>query len=359
MICKFRHFLIIFTVKLKLSGFKQPFNKRLRVMFRKLWKTLKFFLILGIVLICLPHSILPKQNRDINKEDLEYYINLNNTELRLAEYKDNEEAIKLKIRQLEIINHSRRKYNAGPVRLDILASRVANKICKEAVQSNFLGHWNMAGEKPYQRYAFAGGYDHISENAFGEWSTGNYTINEATISSRMRSGHATFMAEKPPYDGHKKNITGKTHNFVGIGFDLTSKQFRYYEEFIDRYFDFENIPSEVKVDEPFNITVKTKGESFLYYLVVYFEPFPRPMNAKEISKRGSYQDFTDEEYIRMAAWDLSGLRSSNEYKIPLKFSREGLYYIQIYSDSKEITKPSSLSTTGKVPYSGIVIKAHK
>jgi hypothetical protein len=328
-------------------------------MFRKLWKTFRFFLIIGIVLICLPHSILPKQTTDIKKDDLEYYINLNNNEKKLPEFKDDEEALRIKIRQLEIINNSRRKYNAAKVKLDILASRVANKICREAAENNFLGHWNMAGEKPYHRYAFAGGYDHISENAFGEWTSGSYTVNSATITSMMRSGHATFMAEKTPYDGHKKNIIGKTHNLVGIGFYLSGKQFRYYEEFIDSYFEFENIPAEVRVDESFKITVKTKGENYLYYMVVYYEDFPRPVAPSEISKKASYQDFTSEEYTKMAAWDLAGIRNGNEYRIPFKFSREGLYYIQIFSDRKEISRPSSINTAGKVPYSGIVIKAHR
>ena len=109
-------------------------------MFGKLWKTLKFFIIIGIVLICLPHSILPKQTSDIKKDDLENYVKLNNNESRLAEYKDDEEALKLKLRQLEIINNSRKRYNAGAVRLDILASRVANKMCSEAAENNFLGH---------------------------------------------------------------------------------------------------------------------------------------------------------------------------------------------------------------------------
>ena len=328
-------------------------------MFGKLWKTLKFFLIIGIVLICLPHSILPKQTSDVKKDDLEYYINLNNNEKRLAEFRDDEEGLRLKISQLEIINNSRKKYSAGKVKLDILASRVANKICREAAENSFLGHWNMAGEKPYQRYAFAGGCDHVSENAFGEWTSGSYMVNSATITSMMRSGHATFMAEKPPYDGHKINITGKTHNFVGIGFYLSDKQFRYYEEFIDRYFEFENIPHEVKVNEPFKITVKTTGNNYLYYLVAYYEEFPRRVAPSEISKKGSYQDFTREEYLKMPAWDLAGIRNGNEYTIPLKFSKEGLYYIQIFSDKKEITGPASINTAGKVPYSGIVIKARR
>jgi uncharacterized protein YkwD len=325
-------------------------------MFGKFWKTLKFFLIIGIVLICLPHSILPKQNSDIKKDDLDNYIKLNESESRLSEFKDDEESLKLKLKQLEIINNNRKKYSADAVKLDILASRVANKMCREAAENNFLGHWDLAGEKPYHRYAFAGGYDHISENAFGEWSTDNYATSSANISSMMKAGHGTFMAEKPPYDGHKKNITDKSHNFVGIGYYLSGKQFRYYEEFIDRYFEFENIPSEVSIDEPFHITVKTKGANYLYYLVVYHEDIPQPMAPSQISKQGSYADFTEEQYLRLAAWDLAGFRSGSAYKIPLKFSKEGLYYIQIYSDKKEITVPASVNTAGKTPFSGIVIK---
>jgi hypothetical protein len=34
----------------------------------------------------------------------------------------------------------------------------------------------------------------------------------------------------------------------------------------------------------------------------------------------------------------------------------GLYYIQIFADKKEITKPENLDTKGKTPASGIVIR---
>ncbi|MCX6254101.1 MAG: CAP domain-containing protein [Bacteroidia bacterium] len=327
-------------------------------MFRKTLKQLKIFFILIIALLCLPRSILPHQTSDFNKNDFENYLKLNESERKLVEFKDDEEALKLKLIQLEIINKSRKKSKASPVKLDILASRVANKMCREAAENNYVGHWNMAGEKPYHRYAFAGGYDHVSENAFGEWSSDNYNASGSNISSMMKSGHATFMAEKAPNNGHKKNIIDKSHNFVGIGFYLSGNQFRYYEEFIDRYLEFENIPAEVKTDEPCSITVKTNGQSFLYYLIVYREKFPQPLSPVQISKKGSYDDFTKEQYLIITAWDLAPYRSGSFYKIPFSFLKEGLYYIHIYSDKKEITKPSSLNTKGKTPESGIVIKVN-
>jgi uncharacterized protein YkwD len=325
-------------------------------MFRKLWKTLKFFIIIAVVIICFPRSILPRQSGEIQDNTIEFYTSMNEKEKRLNEYKDDEEALKLKVAQLEIINRSRKRFNAPPVKLDILASRVANKMSREAAENEFVGHWNRAGEKPYHRYAFAGGYDHVSENAFGEWSSQNYPVTPDKISQLMKAGHDSFMSERAPNDGHKKTIIAKEHNFVGIGYHLAGRQFRYYEEFIDRYFEFENIPDEVKINEPFSITIKTDGTNFLYFLVVYREEFPERLTIAQIKNKGSYADYGNEEYKTIPAWDLSRYRNGTSYKLPLTFAKEGLYYIQVFSDKREITKSASLTTKGKVPYSGIVIK---
>jgi hypothetical protein len=326
-------------------------------MFKKTWKQIRILILLIIILVCLPHSILPVRIDNFGKDDLEKFKKLNDSELRLIEFKDNDEALKLKIDQLEIINKSRKKSNASPLKLDILASRVANKMSRESAQNEYLGHWNMAGEEPYLRYAFAGGYDHVSENAYGEWSSDNYIVSSQVIASKMKTGHEKFMAERSPNDGHKINIIDKSHNFAGIGFYLSGKQFRYYEEFIDRYLEFENISAEVKTGNQFTITIKTNGQSFLYYMIIYRENWPQPLTPSQISKKGSYRDYTNEVSKEMPAWDLSRYRNGTIYEIPLKFSEEGLYYIHIYSDKKEITKPASINTKGKTPESGIVIKA--
>lgn len=327
-------------------------------MFRKFWKTLKFFIAIGIVLIILPHSILPVRSSDIKKEVVEGYTELNNAEKRLSEYKDDDKALELKLIQLDIINKSRKKNNAPAVKLDILASRVANKMCREAAEKDFIGHWNSAGEKPYHRYAFAGGNDHVSENAYGEWSSADYSVSPAVISSLMKTGHEKFMMERPPADGHKKTIIDKPHNFVGIGYYLKGKQFRYYEEFIDRYLEFKNIPSEVKTGEPFKITIKTGEGSFLYYLTAYRDEFPAAIAPAKLKNKGGYTDYTDEQATRLNPWDLAKLRRGDKYTIPLSFNKPGLYYIHIYIDDKEIANASSMNTKGKTQASGIVIRVN-
>lgn len=325
-------------------------------MFRKLWKQIKILAFVVVILACIPRSILPIASQ---AEDIEYYARLNDEEKRLEEYKDTREALEIKLRQLDVINRSRKRYSSKPVKLDILASRVANRISREAAENNFAGHWNLAGEKPYHRYGLAGGYDHVTENAYAEWSSQDYENNPSVISTMMRNGHETFMRERAPNDGHKQAVIGKDHNYVGIGYHLAGKQFRYYEEFIDRYLDFENIPARVAPGEKTGITVKTDGKIFPYFMIVYYEDFPKPMRPKEISGKGSYNDYTIEQYLQLYAWELAKYRSGQAYNIPLTFTKEGLYYIHIFTDKKEYTKPASLSTKGRTPYSGIVIKVKK
>lgn len=328
-------------------------------MLKKTWKQIKILIILVIVLLFFPRSFLPRHAESSQADETETYIRQNDSELRLIEYKDDNEALKLKLLQLDVINKSRKKYKVPPVKLDILASRVANKMCKEAAENNFIGHWNLAGEKPYHRYAFAGGYDHVLENAFGEWSSAKYSDKESNISSMMEAGHKTFMSERAPSDGHKKNIINKSHNFVGIGFYLSGNQFRYYEEFIDRYFTFENIPEKVNTGIPTSITINTDRNGYLYFLVIYYEKFPQPLTPSQINRKGSYEDFSRDIYQKISPWELARYRNGLSYKIPLTFSKEGLYYIQAYYDKKEFSSPVSFNTEGRTPFSGIVIKVKK
>jgi hypothetical protein len=167
------------------------------------------------------------------------------------------------------------------------------------------------------------------------------------------------MAERAPNDGHKKNIIEKSHNYVGIGFFMKDDQFRYYEEFIDRYLEFEKIPSELKINERSSITVKPIGADFLYFLIAYREKFLQPQKVSQLSKKGSYEDYADEEYLKIPAWDLARCRNGSTYSIPLKFTKEGLYYIQIFLDKKENTGTTSLNTKGKAVGSGIVIRVSR
>ncbi len=298
------------------------------------------------------------QDRDISQE-LSYdddYLQQNENEDRLLEYKDSDDDLLLKIKQLDVINRSRIKNRVAPLKLDILACRIANKMCKEAALNNYVGHWNLKGEKPYHRYAFAGGLDHVSENASGQTTSGRFNNTPEAISQRMEEDHASFMAEKKPDDGHKQTVIDKNQNYVGLGFYAGDKQFRYYELYIKRYYSFEDIPSELERGEKFTIKAMPPEGYFFNLLVAYYEKDPSPLSPGEIASRSYYNDFTDEIALQIEPWNTGLYRTGSWYKFPIKFNKKGLYYIQIYSSDTEYQTGRKFTTEGKLQASGIVVR---
>ena len=283
---------------------------------------------------------------------IQNYRILNEKELRLNEYKDSDFILKLKLKQLALINKSRQKYSVSPVKLDIFASRVANKMAQEACRGKFYGHWNLRGEKPYHRYAFEGGVDHIVENAAAIFQT--FDFKEDQLEYLMKNAHLNFMNEKKPYDGHKQTILNKHHNYVGIGVCLYKNQFRYYEEFIDRYFKFKNVPKQVKRGKEFTFKVKTRANYFIHYVGAYYEKEPKKLSAKQVNKKGSYKDYTNKLVKELYPWNLEELRNENVYELRFRFTQKGLYYIHIYEHNKK--SKESFDTRGKIQGSGIVIR---
>ncbi len=308
---------------------------------------MRYLTLLGLILIV----------SSANAQDFGELKKLNDAEKRLIEFKDSDEMLGLKIKQLAIINQSRKKYKAAPVKLDILASRVANKQCKEAAEGEFRGHWNMRGEKPYHRYAFAGGTDHVTENAAATWiQGGTFDGKPETHAKLMADLHGEFMAEKKPQDGHKQTIIQKDHNYVGIGAFMTSTHFRYYEEFIDRYAEIGAVPQRVKVNQEFTVSIKPNNGLYLFYGAAYYEKVPKPMTQSAVNKKSSYPDYTDSVPVKYAPWDIAKFRDANgTYNIPWSFDKKGLYYIQLLVDKKDPSSLTSFNTDGKTIVSGIVV----
>lgn len=313
-----------------------------------------------LLLYLLSLSLLsPATGQNISNATLTKYKALNDAEPRLSDYKDNDDLLLLKLVQVEKINAYREKFKVQPLQLDIFASRVANKMAKESASHGYISHWNMAGEKPYHRYAFAGGYDHISENAYVRQSSGPVSQSLSTTAELMEYGLDNFMSEKAPYDGHKQNIIAPAHNHVGLGVHTTGNQFSYYEEYIDRYLSFHAVPAVVKPKEDFSISLSTAPGQYLHFLSVYYEPFPKAMTPAQLNRTNSYPDFTDTRVENRPPWELSEGREGRKYNIPFRFDKPGLYYLKIYISDKDITEPQAVGTQGYDQASGIVVRVEK
>ena len=294
---------------------------------------------------------------NIKEEVFLKYKGLNEAETRLTDYKDNDEKLIAKLILLNYVNKSRVQYKVEPLEMDILASRVANRMSKEAAENGFHGHWNLRGEKPYHRYAFAGGLDHISENASAYYSSAKISSSFENIIELMKNSHKRFMAEKAPKDGHKKNVIAKDHNYAGLGYHLDKKDFRYYEKYINRYLDINIESANIILNDKAEFSFKPVYEGLYPYAVVVYREAPlKKMTPDQINRKGSYPDYSKDQYAAFWPWQLNPADDKGYTHVSFRAGKIGTYYVHVYLSKKEYTKGRSASVRGKIRASGFVFK---
>lgn len=294
-----------------------------------------------------------------SESDLLQAVRDNERESRLAEYKDNETTLKLKLEVLDVINANRARHGLVPVRLDILACRVASRTSSEAVKGRYFGHWNLRGEKPYHRWAFAGGLDHVSENAAMRWSSLPMTRNYGDVLKFITQAHMAMYNETPPNDGHRQNILNPWHTHVGLGFSLMENDFRYYELFVDRYLELDPVPASAKAGGEVRVSGLVAGPGYgAYFAIVFYEPFPVPMSPSQIKAMGSYPDFTDRVEAKFPPWEINYDGGTRRFSFAFTPPRPGLYYVHVYVKKGHTGKerPGYVSTQGLNPVSGLVVR---
>ncbi len=305
-------------------------------------------LLLGINLMAQDQKILDQFN--VSLEQFNYYDSLNQVEERLIDYKDSDSVLIVKINQLHYINESRNKYKANPVKLDIFASRVANKQCVEAGENEYVAHWNLRGEKPYHRYGLAGGAYHVTENAHGAWDTRGFEQSLFSMSTKMMEGHDDFMKERKPNDGHKQNIIDKIHTSVGIGVYLNQTQFRYYEEFLDEYLKINNINYG---DKSVSINF-TPNEGYYVYVVMVSYDKIKSKSVKQLNSSGGYFDQGDQVVESFRIEQMK--QSDGSYQFDFSEKKPGAYYIQVFISDKEPKSNGMITTKGTFSALGVVIE---
>src|SRR5882757_113059 len=115
---------------------------------------------------------------------------------------------------LSLVNRDRSENGLPPVVLDDTASRAGQRHAEDMASSGYTAHWGTDGSVPEERYSDAGGTDFVQENA-GCLADGEPRELESAPRFQARQlervEHA-FMDEKPPRDGHRKNILKPGHS---------------------------------------------------------------------------------------------------------------------------------------------------
>ncbi len=194
-----------------------------------------------------------------------------------------------------LINKHRATEKLAPVSLDAAASIAGQEHSDEMATRGYLGHLDVAGRKPWERYTVAGGRGYVSENTYKTFSgkgSGDFVLKQSKFSKReLEEAEDEFFFEKPPADGHRRNILDPNHDGVGIGLSKgvagDNDCFTLTQEFTENKGTFEEIP--VSFDgKPIRIKGRLLPGYSFDYLTIEYDPLPTPKTPAELDKIPSY-----------------------------------------------------------------------
>lgn len=187
----------------------------------------------------------------------------------------------------ERINADRRAAGLEPVAYSLLAAKVGDAFCADAARNGTMGHWDLAGRAPYQRWGEAGGVDYHAQN-FGAVTRVGAAITEP-VAELLVDSHARMMAETPPDDGHRRTILDPTWTHVGIGVARVAGEFRMTEEFSRQVLDWVELPAgPLPAGKGAAFGAKLPRGWEVGGVDISFERPPDPLSRAEIARRTSY-----------------------------------------------------------------------
>ena len=164
---------------------------------------------------------------------------------------------------LSLVNRDRVEHGLAEVTLDDAANRAGQRHADDMARAGYTAHWGTDGSVPEQRYSDAGGTDFVQENA-GCLADGKVRKLDGTPrfdAAALERVERAFMDEKPPHDGHRKNILKPGHTGFGVGVakpsgvDLACLS----QEFVDDYGDYAALPKTARPGATMRIEGDMKG----------------------------------------------------------------------------------------------------
>jgi uncharacterized protein YkwD len=194
---------------------------------------------------------------------------------------------------LALVNRDRAELGLPPVERDEVAEQAGQRHVEDMARQGYTAHWGTDGSVPEQRYTEAGGEHFVQENAMCFFDEQQRELDPRPLfeAVELEKIELAFMSEKPPNDGHKKNIIKPVHNRLGIGLakPIGLKQPCMAQEFVDAYGSYGGIPREANKRQ----SLKIEGEihdpvEFGGVGVGRIEPM-QPISAKQLNTTSTYK----------------------------------------------------------------------
>jgi uncharacterized protein YkwD len=163
---------------------------------------------------------------------------------------------------LALVNRDRRDEGLPEVQRDKVAERAAQEHADDMAHFGYTAHWGSDGSVPEERYTLAGGDQFVHENAacFGDSVVRNLVENPRFTAAQLERIEAAFMGEKPPADGHRRNILKNTHTSLGVGLAQPAgiPDPCMAQEFVDERGDYAALPKTARVGTTLSISGEVK-----------------------------------------------------------------------------------------------------
>ncbi len=194
---------------------------------------------------------------------------------------------------LALANHDRAKEGLAAVEWDEVAALAGQRHVEDMARNGFTAHWGTDGSVPEQRYTEAGGMHFVQENAacFFDGVARELDPNPTFDPMLLEQIETAFINEKPPNDGHRKNILKPWHNRLGVGLakPVGIEQPCMAQEFVDEYGQYDELPREARLGETVKIAgAVTSPAQFGGVGLARIEP-ARPTPAQDLNETSTYR----------------------------------------------------------------------
>jgi hypothetical protein len=160
----------------------------------------------------------------------------------------------------------------------------------------YTGHWSTDGSVPEQRYTEAGGTDMVLENASCFVDERSRAIDPAPrIDAKyVEEIERMFIGEKPPNDGHRRNILTARHTKVGVGIaqpkavpgEIPSPCVS--QEFVDGYGTYAAVPRQTRVGASLHVEGSVASPATFAGIGLARVAAPAPLGVAELNRHRSY-----------------------------------------------------------------------
>ncbi|WP_437747713.1 CAP domain-containing protein [Sorangium sp. So ce1504] len=193
---------------------------------------------------------------------------------------------------LGLVNRDRAAHKLPPVRWDETAARAGRRHAEDMVRIGFTGHWGSDGSVPEERYTAAGGDGFPMENAgcFADAIPRELDPDPRFSAESLERVHQAFMNEKPPADGHRRNVLTASHTSLGVGlakakgFDIACVA----QEFVDDYGTYQPLPRRTTIGERIRVSGEIAAPAKIAGVGISRVEPGKPIKPEKLLKMGGY-----------------------------------------------------------------------